>query len=63
MPCSIHNVTDGKNLYLNVKTKSGKFIIDEGDIVDNNDKEEFKEIFLQNRKLIKNLVHYKSTLV
>ncbi|MDC3064053.1 glycosyltransferase, partial [Alphaproteobacteria bacterium] len=55
MPCSIHNVTDGKNLYLNVKTKSGKFIIDEGDIVDNTEKEEFKEIFFTKEKINKKL--------
>lgn len=49
--CNVINVSDGENVYLNVRTNNNRIISDEGDIVENIFNEEYSEIFLSKHKL------------
>ena len=59
----ILNITNGENAYLNVMTKDGKILTDEGQIVENQDSFEYSDLFLTSEKLtgknIRNFSSYK----
>lgn len=59
---NLHNVTDGKNLFLCALTYSGSFLKDEVSIIENKKKEKINEIFLLKEKLNKNQVQYLNKL-
>ncbi len=55
---NLHNVTDGKNLFLCALATNGSFLKDEVSIIENKKKEKIKEIFLIKEKLSKNQIQY-----
>ena len=55
---NLHNVTDGKNLFLCALATNGCFLKDEVSIIENKKKEKIKEIFLIKEKLSRNQIQY-----
>lgn len=49
----IHNVTNGKNLYLHCLSQTGNILNEEDKIIENNEKHSFEEIYLLKKKLSK----------
>ena len=48
---TIYNITNGINLYLSAICENGNILKDEVSIIENNNKEKIKEIFLTKKKL------------
>ncbi len=59
---NLHNVTDGKNLFLCALTSNGGFLKDEVSIIENKKKEKINNIFLLKEKLNKNQIQYLNKL-
>jgi len=57
---TIYNITNGINLYLSAICENGNILKDEVSIIENNNKEKIKEIFLTKKKLnYKNILNLK----
>ena len=59
---NLHNVTDGKNLFLCALASNGSFLKDEVSIIENKKKEKIFEIFLLKKKLDSKKINYLKNL-